>query len=212
MNMAHTVAIIAVTIISRASVITSDIVVLSVTWWQLCGTLRLSGNRRNRSALARLLLRDSTAYFILFLLLNIAQITSQLTLGYQFNPIPAFLSPMTCIVISRLILSLRRFSFTTRPLMHDGSTTTVPTVDVQDPVHRQYLSTIMFRPDALSQCGNDRPISPRPQRPPRRGSEDVAERGPSEESDDVLDEAEDANDIEMVDVHVNESHRPGELR
>ncbi|KAH9829886.1 uncharacterized protein C8Q71DRAFT_392900 [Rhodofomes roseus] len=128
----------------RSSLIVADVLVLLVTWWQLCGTVRSSGQGRNRSALVALLLRDSTSYFILLLLLNISQVMAQLMLA-DFNPIPNLMLPIINIVISRLILSLRRLSFTMRLPLYNGSATNVLTVDMQESVRQSFLSTVFFR-------------------------------------------------------------------
>ncbi|KAH9925819.1 uncharacterized protein B0H18DRAFT_369732 [Fomitopsis serialis] len=134
-------------ILSRASLIAADVLLLLVTWWQLCGTLGSSGQRRNRSALAVLLLRDSTSYFILFLLLNVAQVMGELMLGAAFDPVPNLMLPIVTIVISRLILSLRRLSFTMQLPMHVRNATDTSATEIQESFHRSFLSTVVFRPD-----------------------------------------------------------------
>jgi len=54
----------AVVILSRVAVLASDLMVLVVTWWQLCGALRSSRQGWNRSALVILLLRDGKSTII----------------------------------------------------------------------------------------------------------------------------------------------------
>ncbi|KAH9925821.1 uncharacterized protein B0H18DRAFT_1008555, partial [Fomitopsis serialis] len=112
--------------------------VLVLTWWQLYGALRISRQGHSRSALAILLLRDNTSYFVLFLLINVIQMITSFVLDNDFNPIPTFMFPLvhsdsrkcvdsqmsnsfTCIVISRLILNLRRLSSAMRSPMHARS-------------------------------------------------------------------------------------------
>ena len=48
-----------VTILSRMTLIASDIIVLIVTWWQLRGTLSATLHKHNSSPLGRMLLKDS---------------------------------------------------------------------------------------------------------------------------------------------------------
>ncbi|KZT70577.1 hypothetical protein DAEQUDRAFT_175152 [Daedalea quercina L-15889] len=145
-------------ILSRTALIASDIVVLLVTWWQLCVTARSSGQRWTQSALVVLLLRDSTLYFILFLLLNVAQIVTQLMLGNAFNPLPSFIYPFTTIVISRLLLNFRRLSYRRQMPMHSGSNIAPPTVEEPGFFYRSFLSTIVFRPHSFTQHNNPNQI------------------------------------------------------
>ncbi|KAH9829884.1 uncharacterized protein C8Q71DRAFT_393066 [Rhodofomes roseus] len=138
-----------VIILSRASLITSDVIVLLVTWWQLYGSLMpRSQQSRPLSTLSVLLLRDSTSYFLVFLLFNVAQIIAQMRFSNGSNPIPSFMLPMTTIVISRLILSLRHLSSTMRTYRQCGTNTSAPTWDAQASIHRSILSTIIFRPNS----------------------------------------------------------------
>ncbi|KAH9829881.1 uncharacterized protein C8Q71DRAFT_392556 [Rhodofomes roseus] len=134
-------------ILTRVSVILADGLVLMVTWRHLRGTLKSSRIGTNRVSLGLLLLRDGTLYFLLLLLLNVAQIIAVLDFGQNFDPIPDFIFPITCIIISRFILNLRRFSSSTGDPLESHSWTSGPD---DRPGHtsgvpRSYLSSIMFR-------------------------------------------------------------------
>ncbi|KAH9925801.1 uncharacterized protein B0H18DRAFT_368332 [Fomitopsis serialis] len=173
--------------------------VLIVTWWQLRGTLRSSTQKRNRSALVVLLLRDSTSYFVLFLLINVAQIIAQVMLTEVFNPVPCFILPMACIMISRLILNLRRLSFAMRSPMHAQSDTTSPPIStIPGSFHPSLLSTIMFGPDSQSsQCGQMRPVPPES---PSRCPENALESGPIDVRDHVMDDIMEEDEDEKEDA------------
>jgi len=174
-------------ILSRASTIASDLMVLLVTWWQLRWASRVSGQSRNGSAVATLLLRDGTSYFVLFLLINIAQIIAQVMLTESFNPIPSFMLPMTCIVVSRLILNLRRLSFAMRSPMHARSDTTSPSIlTVPSSFHPSLLSTIMFGANSQGSQGGQMPSAP--PESPSRCPESALESGFIDVADYVMDD------------------------
>ncbi|KAH9925815.1 uncharacterized protein B0H18DRAFT_1119304 [Fomitopsis serialis] len=120
--------------------------VLLVTWRHLRGTLKTSRIGTNRVSLGLLLLRDGTLYFVMLLLLNIAQIIAVLDFGQNFDPIPDFIFPITIIIISRFILNLRRFSQNTGDPLESHSWTSGPEErGGHQSMPRSYLSSIMFR-------------------------------------------------------------------
>ncbi|KAH9925805.1 uncharacterized protein B0H18DRAFT_1008433 [Fomitopsis serialis] len=182
--------------LSRASLIASDAMVLVVTWWQLWGTLRPSGQGKSRSALAVLLLRDNSSYFVLFLLINIAQMALHIMLGNRFNPIATLISPITCIVISRLILNLRQLSFAMRSPMHARrrDTTSPPISTVPSSFHPSLLSTIVFGPKSQGSQG-DQMLSV-PLESPSRCSEGALESGPIDVADYVMDDIIEADEAD----------------
>ncbi|EPT04767.1 hypothetical protein FOMPIDRAFT_1045457 [Fomitopsis schrenkii] len=125
----------------------------------------MSGGRRSPSALVVLLLKDNTSYFMyvepvcqdaslrtyedsLFLLLNIAQVISQRFLGDTFNPIPTFMTPLTTIIISRLILRMRRFAHNSACLpvcsQSSDAAATQGGQDLPESMYDSYLSTVAF--------------------------------------------------------------------
>ncbi|EPT04768.1 hypothetical protein FOMPIDRAFT_158377 [Fomitopsis schrenkii] len=131
-------------ILTRVSVIVADAVVLLVSWRHLHGTLKSSHVGVNRSSLGVLLLRDGTLYFLILLLLNIAQIIAVLDFGQNLDPIPDFIFPLTLVIISRFILNLRRFSQQTGDPLESESWATGPE-DSHHSAPRSYLSNILFR-------------------------------------------------------------------
>lgn len=133
-------------ICTRVAVILADAMVLLVTWRHLRGTLKSSRIGTNRVSLGLLLLRDGTLYFVMLLLLNIAQIIAVLDFGQNFDPIPDFIFPITIIIISRFILNLRRFSQNTGDPLESHSWTSGPEDrGAHQSLPRSYLSSIMFR-------------------------------------------------------------------
>ncbi|KZT70574.1 hypothetical protein DAEQUDRAFT_764460 [Daedalea quercina L-15889] len=136
-----------VLIVTRVSVIAADAMVLLVTWRHLRGTLKSQRIGTNRISLGLLLLRDGTLYFVLLLLLNIAQIIAVLDFGQNFDPIPDFILPLTSVIIARFILNLRRFSQSTGDPLESHSWTTGPEEGRghHRSLPRSYLSSIMFR-------------------------------------------------------------------
>ncbi|PCH33282.1 hypothetical protein WOLCODRAFT_147383 [Wolfiporia cocos MD-104 SS10] len=93
-------------VITRSCSIASDALVLVVTWIALEPT-RL-GRLIGAYALAGVLLRDGVVYFTFLLLLNIAQVGLWVTDSAYNKVCTALLSPMTSIVISRMLLNMRR--------------------------------------------------------------------------------------------------------
>ncbi|KZT70579.1 hypothetical protein DAEQUDRAFT_725102, partial [Daedalea quercina L-15889] len=153
---------------NRTTLIASDVIVLMVTWWQLRGTIRPPRPRHGHSELIMTLLRDSESTSVrcrLFLLINVAQIISEMMLGDVFDPIPSFMLPMTSIVISRVILNLRQLSYSRRSPAQSRSTTATQTMDTHistEPINRSWLSTMLFRQGSTEQHGetNQNPLVP----------------------------------------------------
>ncbi|KZT70572.1 hypothetical protein DAEQUDRAFT_725088, partial [Daedalea quercina L-15889] len=133
------------TILSRVAPIASDVVVLLVTWRKLGGSSRQG---RTYSALVILVLRDSTLYFLIFTLLNVIQLVIQIRFGTLFNPLPIFIEAVTCVMISRLILNLRRLVYGRRLLMRSQMDVTIPTVDISQSF---FPSTVAFRQHTVIQ-------------------------------------------------------------
>ncbi|EPT04769.1 hypothetical protein FOMPIDRAFT_1021627 [Fomitopsis schrenkii] len=96
-------------ITTRSCLIASDALVVLIAWYQLHAsitTVRLSV----RSTLATVLLRDGTLYFAVLLLLNIAQVITDIDIGLIYNPLPYFTNPITAIIMSRFLLAVRRLA------------------------------------------------------------------------------------------------------
>ncbi|KAI0353399.1 hypothetical protein OH77DRAFT_627554 [Trametes cingulata] len=76
------------------------------------------------TSLVTLLLRDGTVYFLLLLILNIAQIIlAALVPGDNF--IAFFISPLTSILISRFLLNLREVAQGSEPVHAEASETAI---------------------------------------------------------------------------------------
>ncbi|KAI0761519.1 hypothetical protein BD413DRAFT_617040 [Trametes elegans] len=101
-----------ITILSRACLITADLIVLLVTW---NATYRTSRMHRtilvNTSSFASTLLRDGSIYFGILLLLNALHlILSLLSINLAFSSISyvtLFTEPITAVLVSRLLANLQ---------------------------------------------------------------------------------------------------------
>ncbi|KAI0725912.1 hypothetical protein C8Q72DRAFT_946066 [Fomitopsis betulina] len=169
------------TAISRTSLILSDIIVIITTWWSLWGMSHhnpVQGRKSMHSSLVYTLLRDGTLYFILLLLLNLAQISVEQILGNNFNPMPRFTMPTMSIIMSRLILNLRSVSFTEHSVDRDEDILTSPNCDSEPVAQRSLshsqLSTVVFRASVAS-LDNARNLQPRTE---GTAAENGAMRGP----------------------------------
>ncbi|PCH33306.1 hypothetical protein WOLCODRAFT_135050 [Wolfiporia cocos MD-104 SS10] len=91
---------------TRSCSIASDILVLAVTCIALAKPARL-GRLIGVHVFAELLLRDGVVYFTFLLLLNVAQIGLGTTGSAYYDVCGTLLSPMTSIVISRMLLNMR---------------------------------------------------------------------------------------------------------
>ncbi|KAI0685066.1 hypothetical protein C8T65DRAFT_748277 [Cerioporus squamosus] len=98
------------TIASRTCLITADILLIYVTWFNM---YRRNGPRHPgvRNRFLHILLRDGTIYFVVLAILNILHLTlSLLSIEYAISNISfvtQFSEPLTTILISRFLLNLQ---------------------------------------------------------------------------------------------------------
>ncbi|PCH38710.1 hypothetical protein WOLCODRAFT_136408 [Wolfiporia cocos MD-104 SS10] len=94
---------------SRAAIIAADLMVLVVTWRATYWTLRSAHMLGTQQSLMSLSLRDGTSYFGALLILgviNMVMYYTQITDGMSY-----IVEPLTTMLLSRLLLNLRRASF-----------------------------------------------------------------------------------------------------
>ncbi|PCH33336.1 hypothetical protein WOLCODRAFT_21928, partial [Wolfiporia cocos MD-104 SS10] len=93
-------------VITRSCSTASDLLVLAVT----CIALKPArlGRLIGTHALAGILLRDGIVYFTFLVLLNLADVVLGTTGSTYYEVCGTLLSPMTSIVISRMLLNMRR--------------------------------------------------------------------------------------------------------
>ncbi|TFK82230.1 hypothetical protein K466DRAFT_603848 [Polyporus arcularius HHB13444] len=103
-----------VTIVSRASLIAADTILIYITWTKLRGWDGLTDIKRSkRLTLSDVLFRGGTVYFvilfimpILHLVLSITAVAGENSAG-GFSVITSFTAPITAILISRFLLKLQ---------------------------------------------------------------------------------------------------------
>ncbi|OBZ69330.1 hypothetical protein A0H81_10860 [Grifola frondosa] len=97
-----------VLVVTRASLILSDVIVLAITWWKTYEIKRAASQANLTASLAMLLLRDGTLYFVVLLTFNVLHVAFVFT--GQFTMSLVFEEPLTSILISRFLLNLREVS------------------------------------------------------------------------------------------------------
>ncbi|KAI0713703.1 hypothetical protein C8Q76DRAFT_620410, partial [Earliella scabrosa] len=96
-----------VTIVSRTGLITSDVLLLLITWYRFSRGMRLS-----KKTFGHVIFRDGTVYFVCLLAFNTIHLT--LTMVSIIHPLQAhsyvttFTEPLTAILVSRFLLNLQR--------------------------------------------------------------------------------------------------------
>ncbi|KAI0723887.1 hypothetical protein C8T65DRAFT_627788 [Cerioporus squamosus] len=95
------------TAIGRACLILSDMLVLSVTWRKTYGIVRLASKHSVNSSFSvtTVLLRDGSAYFAIWTILNTIHIVGTYVQAVEY--ITIFTDAVTSILVSRFILNLR---------------------------------------------------------------------------------------------------------
>ncbi|TBU37926.1 hypothetical protein BD309DRAFT_1023245 [Dichomitus squalens] len=104
-----------VEVVTRSSLIASDLVVLYVTWYRTYATAKLSLREGGpgRKTFASIILLDGTVYFMTLLILNILHLSFTLT-GVAARPffvtsVVALLEePLTSILTSRFLINLQK--------------------------------------------------------------------------------------------------------
>ncbi|TBU41600.1 hypothetical protein BD309DRAFT_1010785 [Dichomitus squalens] len=112
----------AVTIASRGSLITADVVLISITWAMLGRRTAIT----SRSTFARVILLDGAIYFICLFILNVLHLSFTLTSASnpstQFESnIVLFTEPLTSILIWRFMLDLQMVNSGTIHLDSQGT-------------------------------------------------------------------------------------------
>ncbi|KAI0375732.1 hypothetical protein BV20DRAFT_1048009 [Pilatotrama ljubarskyi] len=102
-----------VLISTRTSVILTDVLVLSITWWRTYGIRKAAVEANIRMSLSTLILRDGTIYFLVLMILNTFHIAFSLT--GRFTWTITLEEPLTTILVSRFLLNLREADGTNGP-------------------------------------------------------------------------------------------------
>ncbi|TBU62403.1 hypothetical protein BD310DRAFT_974219 [Dichomitus squalens] len=104
-----------VEVVTRSSLIASDLVVLYVTWYRTYATAKLSLREGGpgRKTFASIILLDGTMYFMTLLILNILHLSFTLTgvaaRPYFITSVVALLEePLTSILTSRFLINLQK--------------------------------------------------------------------------------------------------------
>ncbi|RDX56399.1 hypothetical protein OH76DRAFT_1369021 [Lentinus brumalis] len=108
------------TAIGRACLIMSDLLVLSVTWRKTYGIVRLASKHSVNSSFSvtTILLRDGSAYFTIWTILNTLHIVGAYVQAIEY--ITIFTDAVTSILVSRFVLNLRDAASGTTPDLHDS--------------------------------------------------------------------------------------------
>ncbi|EMD39472.1 hypothetical protein CERSUDRAFT_80849 [Gelatoporia subvermispora B] len=97
------------TIVTRVSVITSDVIVLFVTWWRTFNMRRRVEDSAIKTPLHTMLLRDGTIYFALSLCTSIINIVGLTTNVFAYAA--AFVTPLASVIMSHFFLNLRQVAY-----------------------------------------------------------------------------------------------------
>lgn len=92
--------------VARASLITSDLIVLTVTWVKTYRIKQEAVEANMKTTTVTLLLRDGTFYFIVLLVINVLHLTLSLT--NVFSDVTYFSTAMSSVIVSRFLLNLRQ--------------------------------------------------------------------------------------------------------
>ncbi|OCH91904.1 hypothetical protein OBBRIDRAFT_487305 [Obba rivulosa] len=105
------------TVGTRACVITSDVIVLLVTWLKTFPLKREADRANIKSPLATMLLRDGTIYFIVLLALNVLELAGTVRTNVFLYASTFLASPLSSIFISHFLINLRQ---TAKAPIEDG--------------------------------------------------------------------------------------------
>lgn len=95
----------ALSIFNRVFAISSDAVILILTWVKTAGIMRHFHSLKIQTSLVNMLFRDGTVYFVFLLILNVVNLIA--IKEQAFGAIPALTDVITSILISRFMLNLR---------------------------------------------------------------------------------------------------------
>ncbi|KAL1939182.1 hypothetical protein VTO73DRAFT_10223 [Trametes versicolor] len=95
-----------VLILTRASAILGDAIVIGVTWFKTFRGWRAAVDANMRVSLSEMILRDGSIYFLVFLCLNVLHVVMALATTFS-GIIAAYEEPLSSIMVSRLMLNLR---------------------------------------------------------------------------------------------------------
>lgn len=143
-----------VSILSRACLIASDVIVLAVIMYN---TRQMVVFGQTRSSTAALLRRDGLQYFVVLLALNVLDMILFFTNVFD-NTTSSFIVPISSIVISRCLLNLRQVGNSASDSTNDElsselyfapaldaierNSTNRPLEDVHGPDHRSYADAV----------------------------------------------------------------------
>jgi len=94
------------TIATRICVLAADSIILVVTWYKLWVMKKEAARAAVKSPVVAILLRDGTIYFLVLLILQLAQIVGRTTNDFAFAY--TFLFPVQSMIISHFLLNLRQ--------------------------------------------------------------------------------------------------------
>jgi len=96
-------------LLNRACTTAYDFLVVVFTFIKTLGSKKAARRLKDQTPLTILLLRDGTLHFMLMLILNVGQIIWA-SLSQSNNALSYFMTPVTSILVSRFLLSLRRLN------------------------------------------------------------------------------------------------------
>ncbi|KAI0708036.1 hypothetical protein C8Q76DRAFT_800315 [Earliella scabrosa] len=96
----------ALLILTRASVVLGDVLVIGVTWYKTYNTWKTAASVAMKASFSTMLLRDGTVYFLCILTLNVLHLAFSLT-GLFVQTLVIFQDPLISILVGRFILNLR---------------------------------------------------------------------------------------------------------
>jgi len=129
-------------IATRGCFIVADFIVVFVTWCSTYDLWKYPRQNNAKASLARLLLRDGTLYFCLLLSLNIVQMILHLRNTFQY--FGQFIPYISTIIISRLMLDIRRTRFSVGDTVPSQLSLSADSA-LEAPHSRSQLSTMIFR-------------------------------------------------------------------
>ncbi|OCH90808.1 hypothetical protein OBBRIDRAFT_825716 [Obba rivulosa] len=91
---------------TRLCAITSDTLILSITWYRTFSIKRTAYRNKIKSPLSTMLLKDGTIYFLVLLILNILTVVGDLT--DFIDTVTYFSIPFQSIITTHFLLSLRQ--------------------------------------------------------------------------------------------------------
>ncbi|KAL6303361.1 hypothetical protein BKA93DRAFT_339722 [Sparassis latifolia] len=108
----------------RSCAIAADLIVLGITWYSTYNTAREARRLHMKVPVTKLMLQDGTMYFVLLVVLNIAQVVCSLALKHI--DLSSLVVAFWAIIVSRFLLNLRQVSET------EGADDTLPSFVASD--------------------------------------------------------------------------------